>query len=139
MQKVRGNPADAQRLMPTTGSRICYWHMDHYLQVLYPINGASKQCTSRTLSLRPILHKLFAARLECQRRQGNARAGYSWGPPSGRQPEPPGASQRTRESAIYRTRFKRLQCLPHRGTMAGSRPALVLVSHAYSHINNYSL
>ena len=36
----------------------------------------------------------------------NARAGYSWGPPSGRQPEPPGASQRTRESAIYRTQFK---------------------------------
>ena len=66
----------------------------------------------------------------------NARAGYSWGPPSGRQPEPPGASQTTRESAMYRTRFKRLQCLPHRGTMAGSRPAFVLVSHETPPIYN---
>ena len=53
--KVSGNPADAQCLMPTNGSRIClmptngsriwYWQMDHFPQVLFTINGASRQWT----------------------------------------------------------------------------------------------
>ena len=63
--------------------------MDHYLQVLYPINGASKQWTLRTLSLRPILHKLFAARLERQRRlerTGGLQLGAAIGAP--RSPNP---------------------------------------------------